>query len=66
MFELFRQEARQMVERQIKYSNNPNNNNNNSILFTDNIEVGEVQLFLHNYKSANMLEHLTTLSQLVN
>ena len=32
---------------------------------TSNIMVGEIQLFLHDYKSFNMLTCLATLTQLV-
>lgn len=65
MFELFRQKARKMVERQIKNLNNLNNNNGSIITDNSEISVGEIQLFLHNYKSANMLEYFSTLAQLV-
>uniref|UniRef100_A0A914NGE1 protein kinase C n=1 Tax=Meloidogyne incognita TaxID=6306 RepID=A0A914NGE1_MELIC len=59
-FEIFRQKARQMVEKQLQIEASINSTG------TSNIMVGEIQLFLHDYKSFNMLTCLATLTQLDN
>uniref|UniRef100_A0A1I8BMB9 protein kinase C n=1 Tax=Meloidogyne hapla TaxID=6305 RepID=A0A1I8BMB9_MELHA len=61
-FEIFRQKARQMVEKQLQIEASTNSTGANS----SNIMVGEIQLFLHDYKSFNMLTCLATLTQLDN
>ncbi|KAI1713562.1 phorbol esters/diacylglycerol binding domain (C1 domain) domain-containing protein [Ditylenchus destructor] len=79
MFQLFRQKACQMVERQVAVGASSNNAQRNgsgdstsSPFFsspsaaTVSLSVDELQLFLHDYRSPNMLEPLTALSQLDN
>lgn len=55
-----------MVERQLTYLASSNGNCSSNNYSGTSVTVGELQLFLHDYKSANMLEHLTSLVQLVN
>lgn len=62
-FQLFRQKARQMVERQLLSAPSMGNGGGDSALGI--VSVEELTLFLHDYRSPNMLEHLTNLSQLV-
>ncbi|KAI3418775.1 Dkf-1p [Globodera pallida] len=65
-FDLFRQKARQMVEKQLQFESAISPNGGNSPSAPTQIAVGEVQLFLHDYKSFNMLTCLTSLAQLDN
>ncbi|KAL3097082.1 hypothetical protein niasHS_002798 [Heterodera schachtii] len=65
-FELFRQKARQMVEKQLQLESSISSNGGHPTGTSAQVPASEVQLFLHDYKSFNMLTCLTSLAQLDN
>ncbi|KAL3082472.1 hypothetical protein niasHT_032835 [Heterodera trifolii] len=65
-FELFRQKARQMVEKQLQLESSISSNGGHPTGTSAQVTASEVQLFLHDYKSFNMLTCLTSLAQLDN